>query len=212
MVYPDYRRLGIFKTLFDFVLEEWKKRKDKRLLLLCDRNSLPGQAFIQSLQSINYDHSEYEMFLRRSPRKYVTQKGITLRKATNADAGEIAHQNTLYFGGKEEENILLPEEKASEGLFIYMAELDKAIVGKVHLEISSDGIGGIYGLGVLPEYRRKGYGREILSLAIEKLREEYKAKDIMLQVDVKNDKALDLYRSCGFEVTSVMDYYEFKSV
>jgi ribosomal protein S18 acetylase RimI-like enzyme len=29
----------------------------------------------------------------------------------------------------------------------------------------------------------------------------------MLQVAVKNKNALRLYKSCGFEVTSTMDYY-----
>ena len=90
---------------------------------------------------------------------------------------------------------------------IYLAESEEEIIGKVHLQVSS-GIGGIYGLGVLPENRGKGYGRAILLKAVEKLK-AVKAEQIMLQVAAENEKALSLYKSCGFEETSVMDYFEW---
>lgn len=91
---------------------------------------------------------------------------------------------------------------------IYLAEVDQQVIGKVHIQVSP-GIGGIYGLGVLPEYRGKGYGRATLLKAIDKLKEA-NAGDIMLQVAVENANALRLYQSCGFVETSTMDYYELK--
>jgi ribosomal protein S18 acetylase RimI-like enzyme len=92
---------------------------------------------------------------------------------------------------------------------IYLAEIDQNIVGKVHVQLHS-GIGGIYGLGVLSEYRGKGYGRSILMMAIEKLKES-NASEIMLQVAAENSNALNLYKSCGFMETSTMDYYEIRA-
>ena len=59
---------------------------------------------------------------------------------------------------------------------------------------------------MLPEYRGKGYGRAILLKTIEKL-EDAGAEEILLQVAVHNAAALRLYQSCGFQETSVMDYY-----
>ena len=88
----------------------------------------------------------------------------------------------------------------------YLAEIGNKIIGKIRLEIC-DGQGGIYGFEVLPEFRGKGYGRAILMLSIEKLKEK-KTKNIMLQVVVKNENALSLYKSCGFEEIYTMDYYE----
>ena len=35
-------------------------------------------------------------------------------------------------------------------------------------------------------------------------------KKIMLQVETQNAKALNLYKSCGFEETSTIDYYQLK--
>ncbi|MBB6215404.1 ribosomal protein S18 acetylase RimI-like enzyme [Anaerosolibacter carboniphilus] len=206
MVHPDYRRRGVFKRLFSLVKDEWNKRESQKMLLLSDTNSISGLEFIK-YTCASYDHSEYEMFLKSNARKNVLLNNVALRKATNNDAKEIAWQDSIYFDIEyKAEDISMPEEEEKYGSVTYIAEIDNKTIGKVRLEII-DGIGGIYGLGVLPEYRGKGYGREILTCAIEKLKEK-NAKDIMLQVSVKNKSALNLYQSCGFEETSTMDYYK----
>jgi len=141
-------------------------------------------------------------------------ESLTFRKAMNADAYEIHRQNAIYFGDKlgEEETsdskagMILPEEEEKRGMTIYLAEVDQRVIGKVHIQLSP-GIGGIYGLGILPEYCGKGHGRTTLLKAVEKLKEA-NARDIMLQVAVENANALRLYQSCGFVETSTMDYYE----
>ena len=103
----------------------------------------------------------------------------------------------------------MPEEEEKRGMTIYLAELDQQVIGKVHLQLTAD-LGAIYGLGVLPEFRGKGYGRAILLMAIERL-QEASAGEIMLQVEAENANALNLYKSCGFKETSTMDYYELKA-
>jgi ribosomal protein S18 acetylase RimI-like enzyme len=123
----------------------------------------------------------------------------------------------IYFGddpGEENEEtgnngILLPEEEEKRGMTIYIAKKEDSVIGKVNLQMSEGGTGGIYGLGVLPEHRGKGYGRAVLVQAVEKLKEA-KAIEIMLQVAAQNATALNLYKSCGFQETSVMDYYKLE--
>lgn len=231
MVHPEYRRQGVFKKLSELVIGEWKRRNSGSMLLLSDRNSESGQKFIQRTGA-QYKNSEYEMYLKEDNFEQLERKlyGITFRKATNADAVEVARQNKVYFNHEyedsknmlddnkpdsilaEEETIIatmLPEEEEKRGMTIYLAEKDEQIIGKVHLQLISR-VGGIYGLGVLPEYRGKGFGRAILVMAIEKLREANASK-IMLQVAAENNNALRLYKSCGFIETSTMDYYEIKA-
>lgn len=231
MVHPEYRGQGVFKTLSSLAIEEWKRRSTKSMLLLCDRGSEAGQKLIAAM-SLPLGHSEYEMYLKKEglEEPYINTSGITFRKATNADAYEIARQNNIYFNdefkdspndaesnlvisteGEEDllkEEMILPEEEEKRGMTIYIAEKDHQIIGKVHIELSSD-VGGIYGLGVLPEHRGKGFGRTILMMAVEKLKEA-KAREIKLQVLTENSNALNLYQSCGFVETSIMDYYEIK--
>lgn len=206
MVHPEFRRKGVFGKLFQLVKDERVKRKAKNMLLLSDNKSVAGQGFIKSTGA-SYEHSEYEMFLRLNPKQDLSLENVVLRKANNKDAREITNQNSIYFDIEfQEEDIKMPEDEEKCGMIIYIAEVGNKIIGKVHLEVSGD-IGGIYGLGVTPDYRGKGYGREILMGAIEMLKERNK-KEIMLQVAAKNNKALNLYKSCGFEETSIMDYYQ----
>ncbi|MEG0772713.1 GNAT family N-acetyltransferase [Clostridium sp.] len=210
MVHPGYRRRGVFKRLFSLVKDEWHKRESKKMFLLSDNDSVTGLEFIKSTGA-SHAHSEYEMFLKNDEHQRLIAKNVVLRKATNEDGREIAWQNSIYFNMKfNEADILMPEEEEKCGSYIYMAEVNNKIIGKVHLEIS-DGVGGIFGLGVLPEYRKKGYGREILVGAIEKLKEKG-SKELMLQVEAKNSNALNLYKSCGFQETSTMNYYETRNL
>lgn len=207
MVDPEYRRQGVFTKLFELVLAEAKRKDTKGMLLLSDRLSDSGQKFIAAAGA-RYNHSEYEMFLKGEPAQ--RQPGLSFRKATNADAKEIARQNAIYFNDEREEEVkpedmIMPEEEEKRGMTCYLVEKDGEIIGKVNLQLTSK-LGAIFGLGVLPEHRRKGYGRSLLLMAIEKLKEA-NAKDIMLQVAAENENALNLYKSCGFEETSTMDYY-----
>jgi len=207
MVHPEYRRQGVFSALHALVLAECKRR-NAAALWLCDKSSAAGQAFIKHIGA-KYKSSEFEMVFRGDvlPVREDQLQGIRFRKATNADAGEVARQNKIYFSdsaeAQQEDNGPLPEEEEKRGMTIYLAEKGSRPVGKVNLEFIN-GIGGIYGLGVLPEYRGLGYGRAILLMSLQRLKD---AHQIGLQVSAVNARALGLYKSCGFEETSVMDYF-----
>ena len=232
MVQPEYRRQGVFNKLSELVIAEWRRRNLGSMLLLNDRRSRSGEALIKGTGG-QYKLSEYEMKLKIDKLRLLQGQSskITLRKATNADAYEIARQNKIYFNGElqdvkstpndndtgsfeeaeinmKHEGLVLPEEEEKRGLTIYLAIKDQQIIGKVNLQLNSK-VGGIYGLGVLPKYRGKGLGRAILLMAIEKLKEA-KADEVMLQVVAENTNALNLYKSCGFTETSTMDYYEIR--
>jgi len=210
MVHPEYRRQGIFGRLFGLAKAEWERSPSKSLLLLGDRKSEAGQAFLRGTGA-EYAHSEYEMLLDREAfaASSSPSNDIVLRWATNADAAEIARQDAIYWGSDEEgADRPLPEEEEKRGVAVRLAELDGEIVGKVHLQ-SLSGVGGVYGLGVLPEYRGRGYGRAILRLGVAKLLES-DPDTVLLQVASDNANALGLYESCGFKISSTMDYYEVK--
>lgn len=219
MVHPLYRRQGVFSKLIELVIAECRRRKAESILALCDKKSISGQEFLKRTGAV-YHFSEFEMYLNNESYEAMEKQspcGITFRKAVNSDAKEIARQNMIYFGddpGEENEEtgnngILLPEEEEKRGMTIYIAKKEDSVIGKVNLQMSEGGTGGIYGLGVLPEHRGKGYGRAVLVQAVEKLKEA-KAIEIMLQVAAQNATALNLYKSCGFQETSVMDYYKLE--
>lgn len=214
MVHPAYRRQGIFSALYTLVRAECGRRKASAALGLCDRGSESGQAFMKTINA-HYKCSEFEMVLHDETAASNEEqwRGIRLRKATNADAGEIARQNRIYFsdteveaeGEETKESALMPEDEEKRGMTIYLAEKDGQGIGKVNLELLN-GTGGIYGFGVLPAYRRKGFGRAILLQSIARLKAA-NASEINLQVSATNANALNLYKSCGFQETSTMDYF-----
>lgn len=203
MVHPDYRRRGVFTRLFHLAIEECRRRKFKKILLVCDHDSVSGLGFIGSTGAV-YSVSEYQMT------KYGLDEagdtgGLVLRKAVNSDVVEIAGQDALYFGFDSGRNPL-PEDEEKIGRVTYLVEKDGKVTGKVRLE--SHGVRGfISGFGILPGYRGMGYGRKALIAALNMLREQG-MEAVGLDVSASNDSALGLYKSCGFIEESVVDYYE----
>jgi ribosomal protein S18 acetylase RimI-like enzyme len=205
LVHPDYRGRGIFKKLYLVAKGEMGRRKCEEILLLSDRNSISGKEFIIAVGA-KYSFSEYQMELQdKYQGKYIGNE-IKLRKAQNSDFKEIAKQNNIYFGGViQEEYIPLPENEEKNNSITYLAELDEKIIGKIRIDINND-VAGIYGFGIIPEYRGKGYGRSTLANALNMLKSK-NLKRIYLEVESENSKALGLYKSCGFIENSIMDYY-----
>ncbi|MFW9919757.1 MAG: GNAT family N-acetyltransferase [Candidatus Thorarchaeota archaeon] len=59
--------------------------------------------------------------------------------------------------------------------------------------------GGIASIAVRPDLRRKGYGRRVLHMAMNRLK-EFGWSKIMLRVHADNEAALKLYKRTGFEI------------
>ncbi|NYB75366.1 GNAT family N-acetyltransferase [Sedimentibacter hydroxybenzoicus DSM 7310] len=196
MVHPDYRKKGIFTRLFSLVKDEFYKRKSNEMLLLSDNNSAAGIEFIKKAGG-EYHHSEYDMNLDMDVINELRFDDLTFRKIIYSDIRKISEADFEFLNESDIEELLLSPT--------YIVEKDDALIGKTRLEIN-DNIGGIYGLEVLPEYRGKGYGRELLLLSIIGLKEG-NAEAITLQVETNNKNALNLYKSCGFKENYTMDYY-----
>jgi ribosomal protein S18 acetylase RimI-like enzyme len=202
LVNPYYRRKGIFTTLYSLALEECKRRNFDRILLVCDDKAEPGKEFIKSVDA-SYAFSEYQM--RAENIEGEKSAEVNLRKAERLDAREIARQNAVYFGsaGSETE---IPEDVELDP-DTYMIELAGKTIGKIKIGLhTSEDIGDIYGFGIIPEYRRKGYGRQSLNSALYIIRSNG-CSNAFLEVASKNSNALNLYKSCGFVEQSTMNYY-----
>lgn len=209
MVHPKVRRKGIFKKLYLIAKEEWQRICPQEVLVICDHTSVSGFAFINSIGA-EYGSSEYKMCLNKKVLGVTPSNVIKLRVASCEDAAEIDRQSSIYFGAPlkddyDKEDIEKSAIQVDDNFISYMAEINGEIIGKIHICIN-DNEGFIYGVGVIPDFRGKGYGREILNSALNILK--YKNVDnIFIEVARSNKKALGLYESCGFEEISVMDYY-----
>lgn len=208
MVHPAYRRRGIMSSLWALARAECLDRGAERVLFICERVSKSGRAFLWRIGA-QLASSEYKMMWDGHWPESAGVPEIHLRMATAADRPEVARQNAIYFGVPEEEQgeaITFLSDQAVRGSFI--GEAKGAIIGKVDVSVR-DGEGWIYGLGVLPEYRGRGYGKALLMETLRKLRRWNPAR-IYLEVNAANGPALSLYRSCGFVETTLYDYYEIR--
>ena len=66
----------------------------------------------------------------------------------------------------------------------------------------------LYSIGIAPEYQGQGLGKKLMEFYIS-LSKERGYKFLSLEVNTDNLRAINLYKSFGFEVTQTLkDYYE----
>lgn len=208
MVHPDFRRRGIFSELYETAKSECKKRKIGKILLVTERKISNSRDFVNSVKGV-YGFSEYKMVRDNLPAENVIKHGIILKKASDKDKSFLLKIDEICFGktiDKLEEMFAFADERSLNTS--YIGELDGIQIGKIRAVIENNN-GCIYGFGVLSELRGRGYGREILVLAINELIKNNIDK-VILEVESANDRALKLYKSCGFVEETIYDYYQIK--
>lgn len=99
------------------------------------------------------------------------------------------------------------EEAFANELYRFVAVEEKGvIVGYANFRIVADE-GEIERVAVHPDSRRRGYGRKLMEAMVEYSRKKW-VRDMTLDVRVNNEKAINLYESCGFvEEGRRKDYY-----
>ena len=98
------------------------------------------------------------------------------------------------------------EEKTT----LYAIKNDELYVGMVGIGYDEDGVSGYINPMMIDEkHQGKGYSKEAMLLAIEKLKSEYKVSEIHLGHRKNNMKADKLYESLGFIIIDEdeMDYF-----
>lgn len=213
MVHPDHRRKGIFTTLFTAARQECRQRGVQRLILICEHDSHSGQAALATLGA-KHTFAEHEMILETLHEKLVFDDRLSFRAAQNSDLDALV---TIMSGEPgetiEELQVFVIQCFHESNCQIYIATLGEAglgckePVGCLRLYELPDEI-GIYGFVVRPEYRGRGYGRQMLEETIRSIQARSE-KRIMLEVETENTNALGLYRSCGFKESRTYGYYAF---
>lgn len=184
---------------------ELKKDDQSKVLLLTDRNSLSGTAFLKSVGAI-YSVSEYRMRLLHN-QEPEPASFITLKKAKLTDRFQLKEMNRHLFqdrpeteGSEEEDSDLITIDST------YLIYHKDQFIGKICIDLN-DSYAFIYGFGILSEFRGQGLGTIALQKSVSLIR-SMNIQTIELDVSATNDRALHIYVNCGFVKQSVMDYYE----
>ncbi len=205
MVHPDYRRQGIFTRLYKAACAECARRGLTKILLIVERASSSGQAFARSLDT-RYDHAEYKMVLEDAPAPVDFNQHLHVREARADEISVLKHIMLVSFDlAVQELDWYAMPVLDSPDRRVYIALHNVAYVGQIEVAFAGPEV-MIYGFAVLPGYRRRGYGRQILAHTVQTILAAGHER-VALEVATENEHALALYQSCGFKVVSCYDYY-----
>ena len=206
MTHPEHRRQGIFKQLLAAANLELKKRHVPDFLFICERASASGTACMQAIAA-GYDFSEYKMRLQQPWNKPgAVSVELQLRPGRPEDITDLAHMDELCFGvSVEAVKHWMDHDLADSNRRVFLATLGPVKIGKINVLLNEVET-YISGFCVLPEYRRQGYGKIILTRTLEQLVAEDR-HNISLEVATENEHALSLYEHCGFRTITAYDYY-----
>ncbi|GHO54097.1 GNAT family N-acetyltransferase [Ktedonobacter robiniae] len=213
MVHPAYRRRGIFRQLLAAARLECEQQDIARLLLITEQGSESGKAFIASTGA-RLEMAEHEMILQQFQDHYVLDDRLLVRQAEDDDLeGYLQAVSTSFGETVERRRPLVTLFWHNPKFRFYLATFGEGEVscrepvGCLRLDVhEAEGRIGIYSVGVIPAYRGRGYGRQMLESVLRDIPER-EQKVITLDVETDNTPALHLYRSCGFRVARTYAYY-----
>lgn len=207
MVHPAVRRRGIFRALLAAARQDYRRRGVSQALLVCERASVSGQAFVQA-SGARYRFSEYHLELNlHQSAPLLPADALGLREAGVTDRDLLTQLQMDCFADSEEQaRGYVLRDLAEEQSRTYIASLGAEPLGKIGAVFERSGV-YIRGFGVLPAFRRCGYGRQILATLIRQLHAQGR-RQFALDVVCDNTAALSLYQACAFQETNRYDYYD----
>ncbi len=207
LVHPDYRCKGVFRSLVRETVKVCSTFGYAKGLFICA--SEPCRRVMENW-GLSIDHVELQMSCDvRENTKAPVNTALVIRQADHSDIDKMAQIGAAAFGGDaDSEKEFLKNALSVQNRIQYIMESEGRSAG---LCAASENGGKlmIYGLGVHPDERRKGYAQAMLR-HVEKEAAERGIKKLGLDVDEDNLGAIALYKSFGFTVTGRTEYYKFE--
>jgi len=132
---------------------------------------------------------------------------ISYREATALDIPVLVSMDRKYFPYTAWPAEQFRGEIGKATRFFLVGENDNQIIAYAGAFLPSvGGEGDIMTIAVAPEFRRKGIAKELIS-RLESWAKARGAIAMMLEVDVTNIEAIDLYKKLGYETLNVRKNY-----
>ena len=204
-VVSSFRRRGIFRLLLRAPKQEAQRRGAERLLLVNYRASQSGRTAALAL-NLPYVFSEYHMEAEAAGLPPLQSGQVQLVKVGEANLAALAQMMALNFSGERHSPQVLAEELQEADTRYFLAELDGVQIGQIGVVDEQNSI-YVRAVGVIPNYRRRGYGRQLVAAILQTMLLEGHTR-FALDVATDNVQALSLYKACGFCEADVYDYYD----
>lgn len=205
MVKPLERHKDYFTQLFTEAMRVVREKGYKNILLNAPASSQSAKRFLKK-QGASYAFTEHQMKWKARTLEVAT--GFVLRQATLSDLDRRVQLNVESFDILREDAVEMESRiNGEEDTDVFMIEVHNESVGKIRVTREKTEA-WIYGFSILPKYQKKGIGHKVLQSVVRQ--ESEKGYSVHLDVETKNDRALGLYESVGFEAVHEQDYYEYK--
>ncbi|MDR6722803.1 ribosomal protein S18 acetylase RimI-like enzyme [Paenibacillus amylolyticus] len=205
IVHPQHRRQGVFRSLLKQAILDMTPQGIHQLSYRIPQGLSPGIHTAESLGAV-YDRAEYVMQLVSEISPMDELPEVTLRVAEAQDWDFMITCSSQAFGDSESWTREYFMQTNEPSRVTYIACQDEQPVGLVRVNSINATTAFIHNFCILPAYQGRKLGRAVLTILSDLLKkQEY--TDIRLSVVTENERALNLYRSVGFEVNTEYHYY-----
>ncbi len=204
--HPEFRRKGYFSLLFKEAKNELENYEIDHVLFVHQPSGKDAKHVIEKYGA-DIERTEYLMELDTAQFSKLETE-LKLTKANEAYLNEMAAiYPAIFHDVNKDTESALKTILDTEHFDTYLLYSDDTIIGMCNVNRQEDKF-YIFGLGILPEYRNQGYGKQMISLLLEELI-LIKNKRILLEVSSDNQSAFALYKNSGFIVQQQYDYYKY---
>ena len=206
-VHPDFRRKGVFSALFSSVCEELVKYSIQDILFVSQPQAKACENVLEKF-SAKKNHSEYLMEFRGEAVEPM-QTDLCLRLADLSNRETVIMLSEAAFEeSRETAETIADNSLRADNIDVYLAYLGDCVIGKMSTNREGDEL-FIYGVAVLPEFQRQGYGKQMLNLLMCELSKPDRVR-ILIEADSKKPNAYGLYQRSGFDIVTEFDYVSYR--
>ncbi len=205
-IHPKYRRRGIGSQLLQQCLAQIKNDALTRIVFSVSHTS--DQQWLKDL-NLTHIHTEYRLQCDVTPQEKAQH--LTFRPANAEDIDHLIRIDAAAFGPENAPDALRFLSLIYDPQYsILVAEHNHEIVSKAHIRWEKK-YGVLSDIAVIPELQGKGYGSAIVVHALNTAQEK-QYKNLVLDVETHNERALNLYLRLGFYIKNACDYWSITRV
>lgn len=204
MVSPKYRRQKISIQMLKTILPLLKEREMNQIIfsMVADLN----RTWIQDL-GCTFRQSDYHMDRFNFNPILIASPQLTIRQAQFQDVATLAEIEANCFEEIHSEPFVRYANLVYDPDYtILLALYNQLPVGKAHIRWEAQHA-QFFDIGILPNYRGRGFGSELVAFCINESLRKGKSKQ-SLDVISTNQSAIAIYKKLGFKTTMHHEYWQ----
>lgn len=128
--------------------------------------------------------------------------------ATIKDSALIKNIDDVSFDKLFHEPITYYKDCFKNGNDCFLLMVDDVPAGELILRFEDENTLGLESFAIVPQFRGKGYSKFLLDFVDTFAKQHFKR--IILEVHVDNNKAIDIYKKNGYNIShEILDFYKF---